>query len=267
MLPPELIKFDEAKLLEIDDTMKSIYRLIVFDKAHRHSDLLTRYLEAMEHLRDVLSIKNAQQESQTHEEAVEYLYHLKDGLAMIVEEIAAQRTLGKPADLFMLLRKIAPEVAARTPNHFRQTMVQFGQSTGAAPNEIPGLVEAMFSALGEIPHPVVRAIYLHHEVVRIHPFTDGNGRLSRLAKNWLLMFDLYPPMFINDYHDKKQYISKLGGSFLALERNPGLFSADTRAFFDDELRRLKASAVFTLDRMLKNPTIEFDTSSKSLLND
>jgi Fic family protein len=32
------------------------------------------------------------------------------------------------------------------------------------------------------------AVWAHAEVVRIHPFEDGNGRSSRLLMNWILVF-------------------------------------------------------------------------------
>lgn len=35
-------------------------------------------------------------------------------------------------------------------------------------------------------HPVLVATYLHDELVRIHPFIDGNGRTSRLLMNLYL---------------------------------------------------------------------------------
>ena len=36
-------------------------------------------------------------------------------------------------------------------------------------------------------HPVIIAAYLHDELVRIHPFIDGNGRTSRLLMNLYLL--------------------------------------------------------------------------------
>ncbi|MEM7394132.1 MAG: Fic family protein, partial [Verrucomicrobiota bacterium] len=256
---PEFIQYDADRLFKIDQTIKSIFRIIIFNRNHKQFDLLDRYLEAVEHLRDVLSIKNAQQEAQSVEEAAEYLEGLKEGLSMIVDEVADQKTLEQPLDLFYLIRTIAPDAAARNPNHYRQTEVQFGPCSGASPHEIPGLVEQLFHVLPSIPHPVIRAIYLHHELVRIHPFVDGNGRLSRMAKNWVLMFELYPPMFIGDFADKTNYIEKLQESFLAIEATPNQSHPATASFFEDELKRLKASAGFILERMKKNPNLTFDT--------
>lgn len=36
-------------------------------------------------------------------------------------------------------------------------------------------------------HPILTAAYLHDELVRIHPFVDGNGRTSRLLMNLYLL--------------------------------------------------------------------------------
>lgn len=45
-------------------------------------------------------------------------------------------------------------------------------------------------------HPIVRASLLHGELVKIHPFIDGNGRTSRLLMNIDLMRDGYVPIVI-----------------------------------------------------------------------
>jgi hypothetical protein len=92
LLPPEVVDIDEDLLARIDDDVKSIYRLIVFSDAHQTTDLLTRYKEALQHLRDVLSVKNAQQEAQTPEEALVYLANLKKCLTFMMEEIGNGRT-------------------------------------------------------------------------------------------------------------------------------------------------------------------------------
>lgn len=45
-------------------------------------------------------------------------------------------------------------------------------------------------------HPVERAARVHGEFVKIHPFTDGNGRTSRLLMNLELMKAGYPATVI-----------------------------------------------------------------------
>lgn len=45
-------------------------------------------------------------------------------------------------------------------------------------------------------HTVRFAALAHYKLVHIHPFTDGNGRTSRLLMNMILMQAGYPPIII-----------------------------------------------------------------------
>lgn len=45
-------------------------------------------------------------------------------------------------------------------------------------------------------HPIRYAALAHYKLVHIHPFTDGNGRTSRLLMNLILMRNGYPPIII-----------------------------------------------------------------------
>jgi Fic family protein len=67
---------------------------------------------------------------------------------------------------------------------------------------------------------------------------DGNGRVTRIAKNWILMYDMYPPIFINDATEKKEYIYTLSNSFLGLSRECKVWNEFTHLFFEQELDRL-----------------------------
>src|SRR5205823_1964159 len=57
-------------------------------------------------------------------------------------------------------------------------------------------------------HPVVLAAMLHYKFVRIHPFDDGNGRISRLLMNYVLLQHNLPPVIIKSA-DKKNYLFAL----------------------------------------------------------
>lgn len=49
------------------------------------------------------------------------------------------------------------------------------------------------------------AALAHYKLVHIHPFTDGNGRTSRLLMNMILMQAGYPPVIIHKQHRHKYY--------------------------------------------------------------
>ena len=53
-------------------------------------------------------------------------------------------------------------------------------------------------------HPIELGAILHNNLVRIHPFTDGNGRTARIIANWILFRNKFP-MFIIDLRDKINY--------------------------------------------------------------
>lgn len=54
-------------------------------------------------------------------------------------------------------------------------------------------------------HPIIRASLLHGELVKIHPFIDGNGRTSRLIMNMDLMKSGYVPVIIKKENRLKYY--------------------------------------------------------------
>lgn len=57
-------------------------------------------------------------------------------------------------------------------------------------------------------HPIIQAALLHGELVKIHPFVDGNGRTSRLLMNLDLMNQGYNPVIIKKV-DRLEYYEAL----------------------------------------------------------
>ncbi len=57
-------------------------------------------------------------------------------------------------------------------------------------------------------HPIIQAALLHGELVKIHPFVDGNGRTSRLLMNLDLMNHGYNPVIIKK-EDRLEYYETL----------------------------------------------------------
>jgi len=241
LLPIEKIQINYEKIKEIDYMVKSIYRLIIFSRYHEDDDLLDSFFKGMHELTELVSIKNAQMEAQTEDEVKEYLKNLRIALDFIVEEIKNHINFERELQLFQLYRLVTPETHLLHPNKYRQSLVQIGSYVCPDHKEVPILVSELFYRMQLIPNPIIKAIYFHHELIRIHPFTDGNGRVTRVAKNWMLMYELYPPIFINNSSQKKKYIASLANSFRELD-NANEWSEFTSQFFEQELDRLLINA-------------------------
>jgi len=57
-------------------------------------------------------------------------------------------------------------------------------------------------------HPLVLAAIVHLKFVTIHPFEDGNGRISRLLMNFVLSKNKYPMLNIR-YSNREEYYDAL----------------------------------------------------------
>lgn len=83
---------------------------------------------------------------------------------------------------------------------FRRTQVFVGGHIPPGPLNIPPLMEQFASWLNseaaQRMHPVQYAALAHYKLVHIHPFSDGNGRTSRLLMNMILMQAGFPPVIV-----------------------------------------------------------------------
>lgn len=83
----------------------------------------------------------------------------------------------------------------------------------ATPEETPSKMQELMewynvASKNKDIHPVVLAALFHHKFVAIHPFDDGNGRLSRILMNLILMQKGFPPVVIK-MDDRQNYYSLL----------------------------------------------------------
>lgn len=57
-------------------------------------------------------------------------------------------------------------------------------------------------------HPIIRAAWLHHRFIAIHPFADGNGRVARALTLLTLLRSHYAPLVV-DRRQRADYIAVL----------------------------------------------------------
>ena len=81
------------------------------------------------------------------------------------------------------------------------------------PNELLKLDEYLKKLLNEKDtisdsQYIDEVVKIHHKITIIHPFTDGNGRVSRLMLNWLFKLKGLPPVYLK-YKNKDKYYDAL----------------------------------------------------------
>ncbi|MES2387852.1 MAG: Fic family protein [Bacteroidota bacterium] len=94
---------------------------------------------------------------------------------------------------------------------YRRSPVKISGSAVVLPSPfaVPDLIRDFIEWLRKTDlHPVELAAEAHYHLVTIHPFTDGNGRSSRLLMNLLLIRNGYPPAIIRT-EDREAYIASL----------------------------------------------------------
>ena len=137
-------------------------------------------------------------EAINHAEAISYI---KDIAKQDIE--ISERTIKEIHAL--ILHGIDRENAGR----YRTVPVMISGSTHMPPQ--PYLIEKQMEDFilrfkqmeAEKVHPVLIAAYLHDELVRIHPFIDGNGRTSRLLMNLYLLRNGYVIITLKGSNDAK----------------------------------------------------------------
>jgi len=48
-------------------------------------------------------------------------------------------------------------------------------------------------------------VYFIYRFIKIHPFSDGNGRVSRALLNWMLRLKKIPPIYVDDKSRDEYY--------------------------------------------------------------
>ncbi len=140
-------------------------------------------------------------EAKDHHAALQYLYDLidKDKKHTISETLIKN-----------LHQIVVQETDRAWAGRYRNANVIIGGANHTPPNalQIPNKMKDLISWLASQKkkmHIIELTALLHHKLVYIHPFFDGNGRTARLTMNLFLMQAGYPLVVIMKTDRKKYY--------------------------------------------------------------
>ncbi|MFH1637220.1 MAG: Fic family protein [Candidatus Woesearchaeota archaeon] len=109
----------------------------------------------------------------------------------------------------MLLGQTKKDLAGQIRKH--QVMIAGSKFTPPFPPEVYPMLMEFFSWYiknKDKLHPVELAALVHLKFVTIHPFADGNGRISRLIMNFVLNKHKWPMLDIH-YENRNSYYNAL----------------------------------------------------------
>ncbi len=75
----------------------------------------------------------------------------------------------------------------------------------AVPFQVQQLITFLVKTSPEVMHPVLKSAVVHYELVRIHPFIDGNGRVARALSTYILFqegYDIRKFFSLEEYFDR-----------------------------------------------------------------
>lgn len=136
----------------------------------------------------------------------------RDALVFL-EKLANQKNPVTEMDLLNLHKLITDKTLSPLESGFyRRERVYITESAHIppSPKEVPVLMKEVIGLLnGKEENDEIKTVEaaarLHHRLVFIHPFTDGNGRLARLLTNLKLMRAGFPPIILRRSERKSYY--------------------------------------------------------------
>jgi len=163
------------------------------------------------------------------DELMDILGDHRGGLDMVLEVVAGSRpfSVGWIKDLHALLTRNQTHAAGRMQDG-RRTQIPLlrgefkvrpnnpmrpdGQVHEYCPPEhVRSEMDRLLALFAELPPelPEVRAAWLHHRFVQIHPFQDGNGRVARAIASFELVRGKLFPLVIERSERDTQYFPTL----------------------------------------------------------
>jgi Fic family protein len=140
-------------------------------------------------------------EAKNHPNAIEYIEELAKRDS--VEKSLTEREILKVHELIF-------SGILENSGNYRNTQVYIEGCEHMSPPafEVPQLMKELVEWLNKNPEeltPIELASVFHYRLVHIHPFDDGNGRVSRLMTNLILIDHGYPLTVVKKVDRKKYY--------------------------------------------------------------
>jgi len=127
---------------------------------------------------------------------------------LIVKLVHEKKSISQ--DIVQKTHEIVTKGILKDAGKYRTDNVRITGSTTTPPSylKIVKIMDEYIQYIKKIKlNPIKKAAFIHHRLVWIHPFYDGNGRVARLLTNFLLMKRGYPPIVLKKEERKKYYIT------------------------------------------------------------
>jgi hypothetical protein len=244
LLNPQYLNLNYKALQKAEDTKNKIYNIVVTSGSK-----CSKFMSYEDLKRSTMAYKSARQEASNQDEFETYFHNLQGGIEYVLARIqdeSEEHLMFDHKDFILMNGVLSPETHKNHPGTYRKDGVLVGRHAPPHHTEVDGTMNEFIYHLDKIENPILKAAYCHFETVRIHPFSDGNGRTARLMANWILMENLYMPTYIK-LNEVEGYIGNLSDSFEELQKNNGFPGVHTSKCFNTTINRIQKS----LDRSLE----------------
>ena len=129
-----------------------------------------------------------------------------DAFDLMIKMVHAKKQISQ--DIIQEIHEIVTKGILKESGKYRTSNIRIAglKTTLPSYSKIINLMQVYISNIQKLKlHPIKKAAFIHYELVRIHPFLNGNGRVSRLITNLYLMKMGYPPIILKKEDRQKYY--------------------------------------------------------------
>ena len=174
---------------------------------------------------------------------------------IVSDAVEMARTPRDASDLIIILRERHHQLMEarpdKRPGQFKERANRAGSTVFVAPDLVDETLRRGFEAGRRLLSPIARAVYVGFLVSEVHPFDDGNGRISRMMMNAELSHAhegriIIPTVYRNNYLSALKAASNnasfdsLASTLQFAQRYTARIDFSTRATAEADLARTNA---------------------------